>query len=200
MPPAPAQPHGPAGPHNPPHSRAGRRGSLIPLKPDLLLTPAQPTAPKAHKFNCELLWGVAPMPPAALPVPQFPSFARELPWVGCPQSSGTKGPHCPQDGHGVETWVSASPCCARVQGWCLQILPPNTAKGEQFISSPCRQPLERRRAGGWKTGSCGPCPPTQHGKSGDKLLFQETAASAAKKHEPEQSPAIFGLETTLLQA
>lgn len=199
------------GPTTHPAAEQGRRAaSSLPLKPDPLLTPARPAPPRALKISCESLLGLAPIPPAALPVPQFPSFARVLPWVGCPQSGDTKGPRRPQEhgnGCGVETSAAASPCCASARDQCLGVgergrilLPQRSAKlGEQFVSSPCRHPLERCRAGGWKAGSCGPCPPTRHGKSGGKLRFQETAAPTAKKHKSEQSPAILGLETFCLR-
>lgn len=199
------------GPTTHPAAEQGRRAaSSLPLKPDPLLTPARPAPPRALKISCESLLGLAPIPPAALPVPQFPSFARVLPWVGCPQSGDTKGPRRPQEhgnGCGVETSAPASPCCASARDQCLGVgergrilLPQRSAKlGEQFVSSPCRHPLERCRAGGWKAGSCGPCPPTRHGKSGGKLRFQETAAPTAKKHKSEQSPAILGLETFCLR-
>lgn len=136
-------------------------------------------------------------------------MCQGAPWTGCPQPSGMKGPHSPGSTGTAAAWkpqlllLRALPVPGSVswgEGRGRILLPQHRAKGGSSLSPiPWSDAKWGGSGAGWKTGSRGPCPPTQHGKSGGKLRFQETAVPAAKKHESEQSPAIFRLETNCLR-
>lgn len=124
---------------------------------------------------------------AAFPCLSFPQLSGLI----VPNPVAQSNPDSPRGGRGVENSAPASRCRSSARDRHFQ-------RGKRSrIPPPQNSGLERRRAGGWKAGSWSPCPPSQHGKSRGTPCFQETAAIPAKKHEPEQSPAIFGLEIIL---
>lgn len=124
---------------------------------------------------------------APFPCLSFPQFSGLI----VPNPVAQIDPESPRVDKGVENSAPSSRRCSSARDRHFQ-------RGERSrIPPPQNSGLERRRAGGWKAGSWSPCPPSQHGKSRGTLCFQETAAIPAKKHEPEQSPAIFGLEIIL---
>lgn len=168
--------------HPQPHSRAGMKGSLIPSSPAAGILNSS-----AKRFGGVII--EAPFP--CLSFPRFPGCSPEL---LVPNPAAQSDPDSPRGGSSVENSAPRSSCFPLLFQRTGSAFP----EGKRSrIPPPHDSPLERRRAGGWKAGSWSPCPPSQHGKSRGTLCFQETAAPPAKKHEPEQSPTIFGLETIL---
>lgn len=164
------------------HSRAGMKGSLIPSSPAAGILNSS-----AKRFGGVTI--EAPFP--CLSFPHFPGCSPEL---VVPNPAAQSDPDSPRGGSSVENSAPSSSCFPLLFQRTGSAFPEGK---RSWIPPPHDSPLERRRAGGWKAGSWSPCPPSQHGKSRGTLCFQETAAPPAKKHEPEQSPTIFGLETIL---
>lgn len=200
-PPHQAWPHSPAPQPSPTAERGRRAVSSLPLEP--LPTPEQPAAPWALRFACESLLGGC-IYPSCSPRASVPLICHGAPrgrfspirrHEGTPPGPGSMGT--------ATAWkpllhaAPASPCWGSARDQCLQgkeagsCSPSTLLRGAQFVSSPCQHHLELCQAGGWKAGSCSPCPPTQDGKSGGKLHFQETAALGCQETRAGAEPGNF---------